>query len=247
MNEFLSMRSATTSQDASAATAVRKTAPTIDAETDDRNSLVLLLSLLFFLMLSAFVRDDWISEVVLALAAYATLVIAILKISVKRTLPWPALLVTVSSLGVTIISIFRPMRTLQIANWLMLSIFFGYVSLAFFSFLEKAGPINRAKLDACLGLYLILAMFYYAIFNLMQQIYPGSFMEGGPTPGQASRHSLLYFSIATLTTVGYGDVVAASRPARMIASLEAVTGVFYIAITVARLVSGYQQKDRDSA
>jgi hypothetical protein len=168
MNEFSSMQSAANSQDASAATAVRKTAPTIDAETDDRRSLVLLLSLLFFLVLSAFVRDDWISEVVLALAVYAILVIAIVKISVERALPWPVLLLTASSLVVTIISIFCPMHTLRIANWLMLSIFFGYVSLAFFPFLEKAGPINRAKLDACLGLYLILAMFYHAIFNLMQ-------------------------------------------------------------------------------
>jgi hypothetical protein len=49
----------------------------IDAETDDRHSLVLLLSLLFFPVLSAFLRDDWISEVVLALAVYAILVIAI--------------------------------------------------------------------------------------------------------------------------------------------------------------------------
>ena len=102
----------------------------------------------------------------------------------------------------------------------------------------------RAKLDACLGLYLILAMFYYAVFNLMQEIHPGSFVEVAPTAIPASRHSLLYFSLASLTTVGYGDVLAVSRPARMIAALEAVTGVFYIAITVARLVAGYQQEDR---
>ena len=76
------------SQDASAATAARTPVQTIDAETADPHSLVLLLSLLFFLVLSAFVRDDWISEVVLALAVYAVLVIAILKISEKRTLPY---------------------------------------------------------------------------------------------------------------------------------------------------------------
>ena len=131
------------------------------------------------------------------------------------------------------------------ANWLLLSIFLGYVSVAFFSFLERAGAIIRAKLDACLGLYLILAMFYYAIFNLIQEIHPGSFTEAAPTPVQASRHSLLYFSLASLTTVGYGDVLAVSRPARMMAALEGVTGVFYVAITVARLVAGYQQKDRE--
>jgi len=217
----------------------------MNAEPQNRHSLVLLISLLFFLVLSAFVRDDRISEVVVALATFTILVIAILKTSDRRTLPWPALLLTASCLAVTLTSIFRPMHSLRVANWLLLSIFFGYVSVALFSFLERSGAIIRAKLDACLGLYLILAMFYYAIFNLMQEINPGSFMELAPTPSLASRHSLIYFSVATLTTVGYGDVIPISRPARMLAALEAVTGVFYVAITVARLVAGYQQKDRE--
>jgi Ion channel len=219
----------------------------INAETHDRQSLVLLIALLFFLVLSAFVRDDWISEVAVALAMFAVLVIATVKMSHKRTLPWPALLLTISSLVITLTCISRPMHSLLTANWLFLSLFFGYISVAHFSFLERAGAIMRAKLDACLGLYLILAMFYYAIFNLMQEIHPGSFMEIAPTPVQASHHSLLYFSLASLTTVGYGDVIAISRPARMIAVLEAVTGVFYVAITMARLVSGYQQRDRERA
>lgn len=236
------MQSTTIPQGAPAATTLRTTAP---VETHDRHSLVLLLSLLFFLVLSAFLRDDWISEVVLAVATFAILVVAILEISSKRTLPWPALLLTTTSLVITISSILRPTHTLRTANWLLLSLFFGYVSVTLFSFLEQASPISRAKLDACLGLYLILAIFYYAIFNLMQELRLGSFMETAPLPIQASRHSLLYFSLATLTTAGYGDVVPVTRPARMIASLEAVTGVFYVAITVARLVSGYQQKDRD--
>ena len=217
-----------------------------NSETHDRHSLVLLISLLFFLVLSAFVRDDWISEFVLVLALYTVLVFAMLRIYATRILPSPALLLTISSFLVALTCVFQPTHTLRTANWLLLSIFFGYVSVAFFSFLERSGPIIRAKLDACLGLYLILAMFYYAIFNLMQEIHPGSFIEAGPTPMQASRHSLLYFSLVSLTTVGYGDVIAVSRPARMLAALEAITGVFYVAITVARLVSGYQQKDRES-
>jgi voltage-gated potassium channel len=217
----------------------------MNSETQDRHSVVLLVSLLFFLVLSAFVRDDWISELVLVLALYGVMVVAMLKIYAARILPWPALILTISSFLVALTCVFRPTHTLMTITWLLLSIFFGYVTIAFFSFLERAGPIKRAKLDACLGLYLILGMFYYAIFNFMQEMHPGSFMEVTPTPVQASRHSLLYFSLASLTTVGYGDVIAVSRPARMIAALEAVTGVFYVAITVARLVSGYQQKDRE--
>jgi len=215
----------------------------MNAETRHRHSLVLLIALLFFLVLSAFVRDDWISEIILALSMFTVLVIAILEISDKRALPWPALLLTASSLLVTLACVFRPIHILRTASWLLLTIFFGYVSVALFLFLERAGAIVRAKLDACLGLYLILALFYYAVFNLMQEIHPGSFVEAAGAAIPASRHSLLYFSLASLTTAGYGDVLAVSRPARMIAALEAVTGVFYVAITVARLVAGYQQED----
>lgn len=213
--------------------------------TQDHHSLVLLLSLLFFVVLSAFLRDDLISEVVLVLSMYAILIIAILKVSEKRAMPWPALLLASSSLLVNLVCVFHPVHPLRIANWLLLSVFFAYVSVALFSFLERSGAIIRAKLDACLGLYLILGMFYYAVYNLLQEIHPGSFVEVGPPPIPASRHSLLYMSLATLTTVGYGDVLPVSRPARMIAVLEAITGVFYVAITVARLVAAYQQKHRE--
>jgi voltage-gated potassium channel len=215
------------------------------AETEDRHSLVLLVSLLFFLVLSAFVRDDWISEVVLVLSMYAILIVTILKTSEKGRMPWPALLLASSSLLATLVCVFYPIHTLRITSWLLLSVFFGYASVDLFSFLERSGAIIRAKLLACVGLYLIIGMFYYAVFNLIQEIHPGSFVEVGQPPLPASRHSLLYLSLATLTTVGYGDVLPVSRPARMIATVEAVTGVFYVAITVARLVAAYQQKDRE--
>jgi hypothetical protein len=92
------------------------------------------------------------------------------------------------------------------------------------------------------SLYFILGTFYSALFSLLEVVHPGSFAEGGlPLSTETHRHALLYFSMATLTTLGYGDVVPVYPPARMIAVLEAATGVLYIAITVARLVAAYQR------
>jgi hypothetical protein len=51
----------------------------------------------------------------------------------------------------------------------------------------------------------------------------------------------LYFSLVTLSTVGYGDIVPLDGEVRMLAALEGVTGVLYVAITVALLVSGYKE------
>ena len=44
------------------------------------------------------------------------------------------------------------------------------------------------------------------------------------------------FSFATLTTLGYGDIVPTSPISRMLASVEAITGQLYLAVLVARLV-----------
>jgi hypothetical protein len=56
---------------------------------------------------------------------------------------------------------------------------------------------------------------------------------------------LLYFSLITLSTVGYGDIVPLSGMARILTALEGVTGVLYIATTVALLVARFRRESSD--
>ncbi len=49
-----------------------------------------------------------------------------------------------------------------------------------------------------------------------------------------------YFSFITLSTVGYGDITPASRIARWLAAMEAITGSLYVAVLIARLVALYR-------
>ena len=46
----------------------------------------------------------------------------------------------------------------------------------------------------------------------------------------------------TLSTVGYGDIIPVSEVARMLAIVEAIFGMFYMALLIARLVSLYSSK-----
>lgn len=45
--------------------------------------------------------------------------------------------------------------------------------------------------------------------------------------------------MVTLSRVGYGDIVPADHFMRIIAGLEIISGIFYIAVVVARLVAGH--------
>jgi hypothetical protein len=77
----------------------------------------------------------------------------------------------------------------------------------------------------------------------MDAFYPGSIRIGSlPADRQTE---LLYFSLITLSTIGYGDIVPLSGEARILAALEGVTGVLYIAITVALLVSRFRRELSD--
>jgi voltage-gated potassium channel len=65
-------------------------------------------------------------------------------------------------------------------------------------------------------------------------------LPAGPdAPATLDGFSALYFSVITLCTVGYGDITPVSRVARMLAMTEAITGLFYMAVLISRLVSVY--------
>ena len=213
---------------------------------DDRRSLYLLLSLLLIILLSPFLETHRAGEFFLLIALFATLIIAILELHGKRTLRWLAIIVATPIVLIELIGVFYPSRSLMILDYALLMAFFGFSSVGLFAYLGKPGAISSGRIYASVSLYLMLATFWFALYNLMEAIYPASFVQAGaPATARIPRAALLYFSLITLTTVGYGDIVPVTPAARVFAALEGAAGVLYIAITVARLVAAYQSAARE--
>jgi hypothetical protein len=55
----------------------------------------------------------------------------------------------------------------------------------------------------------------------------------------AATIDLVYYSFATLTTLGYGDIIPLTKSARMFAVTEAIVGQIYLTVLVAKLVGLY--------
>ena len=213
----------------------------MDTRNRDRYSLLLLLSLLSFIVLSAFVAGHHaLGSGVLVVSMYVVLLAATLELPRKGNWRWLGTVLAGISMLFMLIHLFRPFHIILVATWLFLAVNLGFVSVALFSYLGLPGPVTRGRIYGLVNLYILLGLFYFAIFNFVETVQPGSFQEAGlPASVGVSRHSLLYLSLVTLTTLGYGDILPVSQPARTMAALEAVTGVLYIAITVARLVAAY--------
>jgi voltage-gated potassium channel len=98
--------------------------------------------------------------------------------------------------------------------------------------------VRRTDFDILCGavaIYLLIAIAWAVSFDALEMLMPGSFDLRGKT--ELDWPTALYFSLTTVTTLGYGDIIPVNRLVGTWATLEAAFGQLYIAVLVARLVS----------
>ena len=119
--------------------------------------------------------------------------------------------------------------------------FFGFTIYQILRFILRTGRVDAGVLSAGIVVYLMLGLLWSLIYVLLAQLTPGSFSFAlaGDSASRMDGFNAFYFSFGTLTTVGFGDITPVSKIARTLAVMEAVTGTFYLAILVSRLVGMY--------
>lgn len=107
-------------------------------------------------------------------------------------------------------------------------------------YILKRGPITADKLHGALAGYIMLAFMWSFIFAMVEISSAGSFGPGRldfTEPG--TFFQLIYFSLTTLTTTGFGDVLPLTNHARSLVMVEEFSGVFYVGVVIARLAGLY--------
>ena len=114
-------------------------------------------------------------------------------------------------------------------------------------FVFRQGELSSDSLFATIAVYLLIALMFAQVYLLLLATNPASFN----LPAAAAERSphllhidMLYFSLITLATVGYGDILPLTEPARMLAVIEATVGQFYVAVLVAVFVGMYSAQQR---
>jgi hypothetical protein len=104
----------------------------------------------------------------------------------------------------------------------------------------QAGRVDRERIFAALSVYLLFGIGCGAFYFALDMIDPNSLIASTDRgPQSVDYFTAQYFSFVSLTTLGFGDVVAGSRAARGLVMFEAVSGQLYLAVLVARLVGLY--------
>ena len=85
--------------------------------------------------------------------------------------------------------------------------------------------------------YLLLGILFISLVGFVDTVVPGSYLQ---TDDHAM--NLVYYTLVTLTTVGYGDITPQLPIAKSLSTIIAITGQFYIAVVVAVIVGKYASK-----
>jgi hypothetical protein len=128
-------------------------------------------------------------------------------------------------------------------------ILIAFVVANLLRFVLRAPSVNADVLCASISAYLMLGLMWTLAYWLVDQLTPGGAFSFNTNAGTRSINGFtgFYFSFITLSTVGYGDITPVSRIARWLAAMEAMTGLLYVAVLIARLVSLYSTpKSHDS-
>jgi hypothetical protein len=102
-------------------------------------------------------------------------------------------------------------------------------------FRRRPRDLRSAIAEAFIS-YLVIATAYSQVYWILNRLVDHAFNQ---TILLAQGGTLLYFSMVTLTSVGYGGIAPLNPYVRMVAAFESTCGIFFVAVVVARLVSSY--------
>jgi hypothetical protein len=127
---------------------------------------------------------------------------------------------------------------------LMLSaqvVFHGYAVIALLSYVLRDEVITLDEMFAIAGIYVLLALLWASAYALVLHFDANAVMIDPlkNTKGMISYADLVYFSMTTLTSTGYGDITPVSPAARALVMLQQWIGVMFVAILIARLTGLY--------
>ncbi len=120
-----------------------------------------------------------------------------------------------------------------------------YIVGILLAYVLRDGRVTADKLFAGVSVYLFLGILWGRLYHALALAIPGSFAGNGLLGGTEHVGNIVdytYYSFVTLTTLGYGEIVPVTPPARSFAILEAAVGVLYLAILISRLASLYRRQ-----
>jgi len=204
--------------------------------------LSLLVGLVSLIVVYPFFYELPFANLILDIFISFILIFSIYSFSQKRQIIIIALFLAVPAFIISWSKYFVTNPLLTQIEIIFRILFFGYILCVLILGVFRAKRVTTNIIYGSICIYLLMGLTWAFIYSFLELTHPGSFnsaltvFQANADPREGLTLRLVYYSYVTLTTLGYGDITPVTPPAQLIASMEAITGQFYLAILVARLI-----------
>jgi ion channel len=213
------------------------------------STVQLLVALVLLLVSAPFVEELEGGHVILSVLFSLVLLAAVFAVANRKRSFAIALVLAIPALTARWISYVQPHLVHPAVFLVCALVLLAFVIGHLLYFVLRAPVVNVEVLCASIAAYLMMGLMWTVAYWLVDQVTPGGAFSFNTNRGSQSMDGFtgFYFSFITLSTVGYGDITPVSQAARWLAAMEAMTGLLYVAVLIARLVSLYSvPKSNDS-
>jgi hypothetical protein len=217
-------------------------------QTEDREFgrfTILLCTLAIFMCVLPFISEVGFGAIALRIGTSLMLLAAVYSVSERRWHLVLAILLALPAIAAQIVPTLLGQQGTLMLRMGMSAALLTYIAILISVFLLKQNRVSTDMILGAINVYLLFAIAFMFLHAFVEVSTPGSYRYQGESlsavfkghPEVDALAFLLYFSVVTMTTLGFGDIAPAAPAARMLCSLEAVIGQLFVAIFIARLVS----------
>ncbi len=205
----------------------------------------LLFFLLLYLIGSPFLIPYPSLAILVHLSLSVTLFVAVYTVQKYQQKRSIAMVLLLALLVFYWLDFFDIMPVGRSGSHLLFVIYFGMLMYSYIKQLARFQKVTVNVLYATLCLYLIIGLFWGSLYSLLYELSPDAYSGALLDNVQNSTlHIFNYFSMVTLTTLGYGDITPQTPGAGALCQMEAIVGQFFTAVIVGWLVGNIVSEKR---
>jgi hypothetical protein len=210
--------------------------------------IILFLFLLANLILYPFAEGSGIGYYLFRTSAYAVVLLSVYAVSFRRTLLVVGIALATPAAIHHLFLTPGDASAFSIINTVLSFIFDGLIVVIIFRKVFASGRVNAETIYGALCIYLLIGFSFAGVYGLVWAVRPKAFyldplLNIHSVP---NRFDFVYYSFATMTSLGSAGIVPVAGQARSISVIESITGILYLAVLISRLMADYREHNRST-
>lgn len=225
---------------------------TINTESWNKGTYFYLLLILMFTLFVLPLTSERIStSVLLDLVFSLIMLLGIYSLWHSRKVFWTGVIIMLPALVLRWVSYFIDSQLAYAIAEISASVFLFFIFLMVISHILQEKKISLNTIYGGIVAYLFIALCFSTlyhgiyIFNNEAFLFNGALESIGKSLDEQTFGDFTYYSLITLSTVGYGEITPFSTYARFASALQGILGQLYLTIFLARLVGLHIAQHQD--